>query len=289
MSLSLLEQKLGNHSGLDSSSHKFMLKGRQSGGIGMHRGHGWVFRAESHDTMLTWYEDVRALTEKSGEERNAFVRSHARSLSSTSAGGARPRSVSSDGIDDDDEADQVPYSGAPSQRGVNEEDASRVTRHEGRRPVPGGRFPSDLDVARHLHAPVGGISRASSSDIETNADGNAIATAPARVSTAAKALNERESPSMGKEESMVNQPSLAGHHEHIQSIVERQQAQQPSALPTQASPNPDDVPAIAAAPTFETRQSEAVAMTAPGELKTTPVGEAGHSGAWTAPLADRNH
>ena len=43
MSLYLLDQKLGSRSDPGSSSHKFMLKGKQSGG--MHKGHNWVFRA----------------------------------------------------------------------------------------------------------------------------------------------------------------------------------------------------------------------------------------------------
>ena len=81
-----------------------MLKGRQSGG--MHKGHSWVFRAESHETMLAWYQDIQALTEKTGEERVAFLRRHARSVSGNSD---RRRSFSSDGLEED-EADQVPYS-----------------------------------------------------------------------------------------------------------------------------------------------------------------------------------
>lgn len=104
MSLYLADQKLGTHSEPGSSSAKFMLKGRQAGG--MHKGHSWVFRAESHETMLAWYQDIKALTEKTGEERTAFVRSHARSVSGNSE---RPRSMSSDGLEED-EADQVPYS-----------------------------------------------------------------------------------------------------------------------------------------------------------------------------------
>lgn len=104
MSLCLADQKLGTHSEPDSSSAKFMLKGRQTGG--MHKGHSWVFRAESHETMLAWYQDIKALTEKTGEERSAFVRSHARSVSGNSE---RPRSFSSDGLEED-EADRVPYS-----------------------------------------------------------------------------------------------------------------------------------------------------------------------------------
>lgn len=102
MSLYLPEQKLGSKSEEGSSSHKFMLKGKQSSG--MHRGHNWVFRAESYETMLAWYEAIKALTEKTGEERNAYVRKHASSVSGNSA-----RSVSSDGMEED-EADKVPYS-----------------------------------------------------------------------------------------------------------------------------------------------------------------------------------
>lgn len=106
MSLSLADQKLGSNSAEDSSSHKFMLKGRQSGG--MHRGHSWVFRAESRETMMAWMDAIKNLTEKTGAERSAFVRQHARSVS----GGSRGRAfsiTSSDGLEED-EADAVPYS-----------------------------------------------------------------------------------------------------------------------------------------------------------------------------------
>jgi len=87
-----------------------MLKGRQSGG--MHRGHSWVFRAESYDTMMAWFDAIKSLTEKTGAERTAFVRQHARSVSGASHRG----SVSSDGFEDD-EADHVPYAASvPSQQ-----------------------------------------------------------------------------------------------------------------------------------------------------------------------------
>lgn len=71
MSLYLPEQKLGSHSQPTSSSYKFMLKGRQTGS--MHRGHAWVFRAESYDTMRAWFDDIANLINKTGEARNAFV------------------------------------------------------------------------------------------------------------------------------------------------------------------------------------------------------------------------
>lgn len=140
MSLYLPEQKLGSHSTEGGSSNKFVLKGRQTGT--MHRGHTWVFRAESHDTMMAWYEDIKALTEKTPEERSRFVRTHSRSLSRSSR-----RSVSSDGIDEDDEE---PF--AANQMAINPEPREEMAP---RRPQPGGRFPSDLQInaQRGLQAP----------------------------------------------------------------------------------------------------------------------------------------
>lgn len=160
MSLYLPEQKLGSHSSVTSSSHKFMLKGRQTGS--MHRGHAWVFRAESHDTMLAWYEDIKNLTEKTGEERNAFVRRHARSVS---AGSHKTGSISSDGAMDEDEADNVPYSANASkvQQPVHEQDTPE-------RPQPGGRFPSDLHVSRFLQAALSPSSATSSGDRDAVTD-----------------------------------------------------------------------------------------------------------------------
>ncbi|KAL2356109.1 PH domain protein [Cryomyces antarcticus] len=132
MSLYLPDQKLGSKSEPGSSSHKFMLKGRQTGS--MHRGHAWVFRAESYDTMLAWFEDIKALTEKTGEERNAFVRKHARSVSGTSEK-EKAMSVSSDGMEED-EADAVPYSAHTSVVGqAPEEPPKRPQPGEGAVPV----------------------------------------------------------------------------------------------------------------------------------------------------------
>ncbi|KAI1338088.1 hypothetical protein F5Y15DRAFT_417140 [Xylariaceae sp. FL0016] len=142
MSLYLPEQKLGSHSTEGGSSNKFILKGRQTGS--MHRGHTWVFRAESHDTMMAWYEDIKALTEKSPEELSHFVKGHARTYSRSSQ-----RSTSSDGMVDED--DEEPFSVDPSV-------ASPGSRHESvsSRPEPGGRFPSDIQVnaQRGMHVPL---------------------------------------------------------------------------------------------------------------------------------------
>jgi hypothetical protein len=164
MSLYLPEQKLGSHSSTDSSSHKFMLKGRQTGG--MHRGHGWVFRAESQDTMLAWYEDIKNLTEKTGEERNAFVRKHTRSVSA----GSKAGSVNSDWAMEEDEADQTPYSATTSQL----DPASPQEQSSQRRPKPGGRFPSDLNVNRGLRVPLSPSSGTSSDDHDVIAAARAV-------------------------------------------------------------------------------------------------------------------
>ncbi|KAK5416763.1 phosphatidylinositol 4,5-bisphosphate-binding protein [Exophiala xenobiotica] len=181
MSLYLPEQKLGTHSEPRSSSHKFMLKGRQTGS--MHRGHAWVFRAETHDTMLAWFNDIKELTSKRGEERNEFVRrSHARSISGNSL---KPASIiSSEGGMEEDEADRIAFAGEQSVRGnstagetgmagaaglgVLGADDVEDTRSEAgwrppqQRPAPGGRFPSDLNIQRGLQAPLSPSSGADS-------------------------------------------------------------------------------------------------------------------------------
>ncbi|KAL8341284.1 hypothetical protein RB598_003293 [Gaeumannomyces tritici] len=142
MSLYLPEQKLGSHSTEGGSSNKFIIKGRQTGT--MHRGHTWVFRAESHETMMAWYEDIKALTEKTPEERSNFVRGHSRSFSRTSQ-----RSISSDGVVDED--DDEPF--APDSAAIRQTPTQDVLP---RRPSPGGRFPSDITVnaQRGLQAPL---------------------------------------------------------------------------------------------------------------------------------------
>ncbi|GJC77768.1 phosphatidylinositol 4,5-bisphosphate-binding protein SLM1 [Colletotrichum liriopes] len=141
MSLYLPEQKLGSHSSEGGSSNKFILKGRQTGS--MHRGHTWVFRAESHDTMMAWYEDIKVLTERSPQERSEFVRGHVRSLSQSSQ-----RSTSSDGVLEDD--DDEPFSADAAVA------TSTSSKHDVRRPEAGGRFPSDIQVnaQRGLQAPL---------------------------------------------------------------------------------------------------------------------------------------
>ncbi|KAL7951198.1 hypothetical protein V8C42DRAFT_303373 [Trichoderma barbatum] len=166
MSLYLPEQKLGSRSSEGGPSNKFLLKGRQTGA--MHRGHTWVFRAESHDTMMAWYEDIKALTETSMEERTAFVRSHSRRSTSRSS----HRSASSDGLDE--EEDEEPFT-------ATEQDVTPGPRADGaaRRPQPGGRFPSDMQVnaQRGLQVPQSPSSVGSSQEPSPHAQVIAAATA----------------------------------------------------------------------------------------------------------------
>ncbi|KJR83504.1 PH domain containing protein [Sporothrix schenckii 1099-18] len=102
MSLYLPEQKLGSHSNEGASSSKFVLKGRQTGGL--HRGHTWVFRAESFDTMMAWFDDLYVLTEKTPQERENFARGH-QMQHTRSISRASQHTYSSDGVvnEDDDE------------------------------------------------------------------------------------------------------------------------------------------------------------------------------------------
>jgi hypothetical protein len=189
MSLYLPEQKVGSHSTTGASSNKFMLKGRQTGS--MHRGHSWVFRCESMETMLAWYEDIRALTEKSPQERNAFVRQHARSISGTSH---RAPSVSSDGVVD--EEDEEPFSAAASSVVVQAPKQDVLPR----RPQ-GGRFPSDLQVntQRGLQAP---LSPSSGSSIPDAQDHDLIGAAGNLPGSAGHQYGEDLSPTHA---AMVNQ------------------------------------------------------------------------------------
>lgn len=177
MSLYLPEQKLGSHSSGSGSSNKFILKGRQTGG--MHRGHTWVFRAESHDTMMAWYEDIKALTEKSPEERTEYVRGHQRSLSRSSQ-----RSFSSDGVVDEDDDEPFAASTSVSQQTTRQE--SEMTR----RPEPGGRFPSDLQVnaQRGLQVPVSPSSVSTAS--YERSDPNAASTIKEAVALPGSAITD---------------------------------------------------------------------------------------------------
>ncbi|EDN95101.1 hypothetical protein SS1G_10976 [Sclerotinia sclerotiorum 1980 UF-70] len=193
MSLYLPEQKLGSHSNEGGSSNKFILKGRQTGAL--HRGHSWVFRAETRDTLLAWYEDIKTLTEKSPQERNAFVRQHARSVSGTSQ---RASSISSDGVMD--EEDEEPFSAHTSAI-----IGTQGLKQEQKRPEPGGRFPSDLQVnaARGLQAPLSPSS--GSSNFGGEADDAVTTAAALPASGVSHNYGEDPNPASPTHAQMINQ------------------------------------------------------------------------------------
>ncbi|KAF3931679.1 hypothetical protein ABW19_dt0201158 [Dactylella cylindrospora] len=140
MSLYLPDCTMGSHTQLGASSHKFMVKGRQTGAL--HRGHSWVFRAETHEAMMGFYEDIKKLIELSGAERNAFVASHQKQNQQNQPD-ASPKEASSSSENglENDEADEIPYSADRSAL-VGSEPSISEPRPEG------GRFPSDIDIQR---------------------------------------------------------------------------------------------------------------------------------------------
>lgn len=200
MSLYLPEQKLGSHSTEGSSSNKFVLKGRQTGP--MHRGHTWVFRAESHDTMMAWYDDIKTLTERTPEERGNLVRALNRSISRAS----QRSSLSSDGGVDDDE--EPPFRATVASVG----DQPRQDPLS-RRPS-GGRFPSDLQVnaQRGLQVPVSPLSVSSTGPDESLNHGY-FAAPPERDSGRDPQSPDEFSRARGTErDSYPRQTHLDGYH-----------------------------------------------------------------------------
>jgi hypothetical protein len=209
MSLYLPDQKLGAHSQPGSSSHKFILKGRQTGA--MHRGHSWVFRAETYDTMLAWYEDITSLTEKTGEERNRFVRGHSRSFSQRSA-------VSTSSFDDD-EADIIPYSteSAASLSRLNSNVATNAGHvdPQQQRPQPGGSFPVLVQNRNHLlGTSVSSEGSELNQDLSTTAGGHQPATFGNNLSPESVKTSVVSTPQ--------DQRSL-GHHEGAMYVSQMQE------------------------------------------------------------------
>lgn len=245
-----------------------MLKGRQTGA--MHRGHAWVFRAESYDTMMAWFDDIASLSEKTGEARNAFVRNHVRSLSGNSI---RPSSISSDGVMDEDEADQTPYS---SQSAVLRRASSVKGETPAQRPSPGGRFPSDVQIDRHLQATVSLSSGESSGAREAVADAVALPGSGVPYETSQQQpqeLNYSSLPTIGQ---LAYRPADAnnetygtwtgnadqypGHvQDHNLSQQERSYHQQPVTSPSQA-------PIVVASETTGRREVNSVPTPASGAI-----------------------
>ncbi|OQE24401.1 hypothetical protein PENSTE_c007G04837 [Penicillium steckii] len=221
MSLYLPEQKLGSHSQEDSSSHKFMLKGRQTGA--MHRGHSWVFRAESHETMMSWFEDIESLSNKTGEARNAFVRKasvrqkHERSVSGMSTNSE---------VMEDDEADRTPYSAESVVLANGQERPMSATRQ------PGGAFPSDVQIDRHLQAPLSPSSGDSSAGRDVIAAAGAIPDGTAGPSRYYNSRDIDNGSQRSKNESPASRSRMSRHDSYYgdwvgpTAIVQRQKKSQ---------------------------------------------------------------
>ena len=107
-SLSLGELSVSEHSRKDeknpNSYHKFVIMHGRGTGL-LNKGHNWVFRAESYDLMMSWYNDIKRVTQlpspvarsSIGLERKRVRRSQNIGDSSTSASiiTGRRRGVSS--------------------------------------------------------------------------------------------------------------------------------------------------------------------------------------------------
>ncbi|RVD84508.1 uncharacterized protein DFL_006257 [Arthrobotrys flagrans] len=139
MSLYLPDCTMGSHTQPGANSHKFVVKGRQTGAL--HRGHSWVFRAETHEDMMGFYENIKKLIELSGPERNAFVASYQKHHTPPDTATKENGSSSSENGLENDEADEIPYSADRSAL-VGSEPSIHEPRPEG------GRFPSDIDIQR---------------------------------------------------------------------------------------------------------------------------------------------
>ncbi|KAF6012607.1 hypothetical protein HII12_002128 [Brettanomyces bruxellensis] len=105
MSLSLDDCQIAEHSRKDvrnpNTYHKFVLHARQKGGL-LRKGHNWVFRAESYDAMMEWYNDLKRLTQlPTPQSRStiAWERRKNRDISSMGASiSSSANSLSSTGI-----------------------------------------------------------------------------------------------------------------------------------------------------------------------------------------------
>lgn len=136
MSLYLPDCTLGSHSEPTAVSQKFVLKGRQTGG--MHTRHSWTFRAETHAKLLEWYGDIKKLIELSGAGRAAFVASHL-----PASAEEQPQEFDDATLLANDEADEIPYSAS----NYSAQPASALDTPK--RPEV-GRFPSDIRLDRGI-------------------------------------------------------------------------------------------------------------------------------------------
>ena len=88
MSLLLQDCHVAEHSDAKSQSYKFLMKGKQTGQF--HRGHSWMFKADSYESMMRWYEDIKRFTDPpSGQSDGAAPAAGQRAVSSPQYGESR--------------------------------------------------------------------------------------------------------------------------------------------------------------------------------------------------------
>lgn len=93
MSLSLNDCTVAEHSKKGSSDFKFILHAKQNGII--HRGHNWVFRVESYESMMDWFVNIKKLTTTSNPSDKAKLVMEELDLDIT---GKPKKSIESDSI-----------------------------------------------------------------------------------------------------------------------------------------------------------------------------------------------
>lgn len=71
MSISLDECEVSEHSGKNDSVHRFVLRTKQNGLI--HRGHNWMFRADSYASMMKWFNRLQQMTQLKNPVSRASV------------------------------------------------------------------------------------------------------------------------------------------------------------------------------------------------------------------------
>lgn len=72
MSLSLSDCSVAEHSKKESSDHKFILHAKQNGII--HRGHNWVFKCDSYETMISWFHNLKKFTTfNNSQEKSKYI------------------------------------------------------------------------------------------------------------------------------------------------------------------------------------------------------------------------
>jgi hypothetical protein len=150
-SLYLPDCELGSTSKEDDKAHKFVIRGKQIGGL--HSEHNWVFRAKTRQDMLTWYTNLGRAADKAFQFSGPPLQTSDGSLAGA-AGVARANTVTARSVQpqprielEDDAADAEPYRGPESLAAI----AAPASR------PAAGRFDSTAAFATPLAAVTAGL------------------------------------------------------------------------------------------------------------------------------------